>query len=113
MSQIALDLIGQPKPVGDRDSFSYYGKEIPIPEVGDIIRVSRFVDSYILVREVVLGNGKEGTYYKGNLLGQKGMETGMAPAFLKGRDDFQVTSKIVRVYPKKKGTHQEIVITKF
>jgi hypothetical protein len=97
-------------------SFNYYGKDIPIPEIGDIIYItySNFSSYFIEISSVELGAGKKGTFYKGYILNQKGFSHGgMAPAFVKSKDDFERSGKSVTVYPKEKNRVLQLIIWDF
>ena len=99
-----------------RESFNYYGKDIPIPIPGDIIYInySNFSSYFIEISSVELGAGKKGTAYKGYILNQKGFSQGtLGPAFVKSKDDFERSGKSVTVYPKEKSRVLQLIIWDF
>ena len=98
-------LLNDPKPNGDRYSFQYYRKTIVVPVVGDILRIeyTNFSTYYILVTNVVFGEGKDGIMYMGNVLKQKEMDGyGYSPSLLRSRTDFEITNRQVTINPKDK-----------
>ena len=95
----------------NRKSFTYYGKEIPIPEVGDVVVVwfTNFDMRYIEITKVECDSGKCGTIYTGNILKQKDCSVGMYnPSVVKSKDNFEPLLtpegrvKIIKINPKDK-----------
>lgn len=96
-------LLHTPKSNQPRTTFKYYGKDIIVPNIGDIIIVnySNFDMYYYLVWDVTLGSGKTGTVYKVVLLEQKGMSRGSyAPFQIVSRSDLELTGSYYLVNPK-------------
>lgn len=108
-------LLTLPRSTNKNNSFMYYKKEIPVPNIGDIIivNVANFSSYYILVWSVKLNSGKKGTIYTGWDLGQKGIEIGMSPSSLKSRDDFLLNGKYYQFMPKDRSNIIDIKITQF
>lgn len=110
----ARELLQQPRPVGERTSITYYGKNIHVPVVGDIIAVwfTNFDMYYMIVLNVRNETGKTGLRYYGASLYQKGC-CGYTPSMLKNRDEFEILDdKSIRfeVFPKQKNRVQSITI---
>lgn len=111
----AHELLEQPRPVGDRTPITYYGKEIPVPLVGDIICVwlTNFDMYYMLVLNVRNETGKTGLRYYCVSLYQKGLNGAYTPSSLRNRDEFEILddkSKFFEIFPKQKNRVELIKI---
>lgn len=92
----AQDLLDKPRTEGDRESFTYYKKEKPIPLVGDILHIASYFDScYIVVYKVVIA-GTHYSYY-GHELRQRDL-CGFSPPYL--RETFEATGRRLVFNPK-------------
>ncbi len=103
--KIAHELLMQTKPPGQHEIISYYKTNIVIPLIGDIIEVDycNFDKYYFIIIEVQNTSGKNGLKYKGIILAQKGIATGMVPFQLINRESFEIRdheTKITDIYPK-------------
>jgi hypothetical protein len=101
---LPITLLKNPQPNREHQTFHYYDKEYMVPNIGDIIIVSfsNFDTYYILVTEVILGPGKDGTIYAGYSLREKGSTylSVSSPAFLKSRNQLEPTGKYYKINPK-------------
>ena len=93
---VEMDLLNQSSLQGERPSFSYYGKKIIVPLIGDILFIMYNSDFYyMLVTKVQQKPGKTGTIITGLNLQQKGFSAGsMGPAFIKSRSDFSIAEPV-------------------
>ena len=101
---LPLTLLNQHKPNKNHTTFQYYGKQYEIPNIGDIIIIHycNFSTYYILVTEVKLDKGKDGTIYYGSGLRLKGdyCDYVSSPAFVKSRSQLELTGKSYKINPK-------------
>lgn len=109
--QEARELLEGPEPIGEHKVIHYYGKDIVVPFVGDIIMVefSDFSLYYVIIISVENGPGKKGLKYRGVTLKQKDMPGGSyTPSQLSNRNMFEINpeypqySKIIDIFPKER-----------
>lgn len=100
-------MLDDKKPTVQNATFTYYGKTLDIPNIGDILLVDmwNFGSYYILITQIEFGSGKKGTFFRGIQLGQKGMTSGFAPSSLRSRNDFELKNVRTTFYPKDKKSY--------